>query len=75
VVVAHFPFTLSTITSKVEVYAPAEREDIYTPPISPLPLYVLFGGIQREGMVLLEYQAMLSLPDIAHGILLCTFTI
>jgi hypothetical protein len=26
---------------KVVVYTPAERADIYTPPISPLPLFVL----------------------------------
>jgi hypothetical protein len=43
------PFTLSTITSKVVVYALAERADILTPPISPLPLYVLCG---REGDLL-----------------------
>ncbi len=35
------PFTLSTITCKVLVYAPAERAD--TLHISPLRLYVLCG--------------------------------
>ncbi len=31
------PFTISTITYKVVVYAPAERADTYTSPISTLP--------------------------------------
>jgi hypothetical protein len=35
------PFTISTITYKVVVYAPVERADVHTPPISTLPLYVL----------------------------------
>jgi hypothetical protein len=30
---------------------------------------------QREGMDLLEYQAMTSLRDVAHDGWLCTFTI
>ncbi len=36
------PFTQSTITSKVLVYAPAEADILL--PISPLPLYVLCGS-------------------------------
>jgi hypothetical protein len=41
------PFTLSTITSKVVVYAPAERTDTL-PPISTLPFYVLCGYSSQE---------------------------
>ncbi len=33
------------------------------------------GYTQRKGMGLLEYQAMTSLCDVAHGGVLCTFTI
>ncbi len=33
------------------------------------------GYTQREGMGLLEYQAMPSLRDVAHDGVLCTFTI
>ncbi len=33
------------------------------------------GYTQREGMGLLEYQAMTSLRDIAQDDFLCTFTI
>jgi hypothetical protein len=36
------PFTISTITYEVLMYAPAERADI-TPPISTLPLYLICG--------------------------------
>ncbi len=36
------PFTVSTITYKVGMYAPAERADTL-PPVSTLPLYVLCG--------------------------------
>ncbi len=39
-------FTLSAITDKYVVYVPAERADTL-PPISPLPLYVLFGPHQN----------------------------
>jgi hypothetical protein len=35
------PFTLFTITYKIEVYALAERADTPPPPISSLPLYLL----------------------------------
>ncbi len=35
------PFTISTIAYKVVEYAPAERTDTYTTPISTLLLYVL----------------------------------
>jgi hypothetical protein len=37
------------------------------------PLHRLKGKEQREGMGLLEYQVMPSLPDIAHDEWLCTF--
>ncbi len=37
------PFTIATITSKVLVYAQADKADRYTPTISTLPLYVLCG--------------------------------
>jgi hypothetical protein len=36
------PFTKSTVTYKVVVYAPAEKAGTH-PPISALPLYVLCG--------------------------------
>ncbi len=52
------PFTLSTITSKVVVYAPAERGR-YTPPISPLPLYALCGCPTQQRQppeLILPYQ-------------------
>ncbi len=38
------------------------------------PLSQGIGSAQREGMGLLEYQAMTYLRDVAHGGVLCTFS-
>ncbi len=44
------PFTISTITYKVVVYAPAEMADTL-PPISTLPLYLLCGFNSQQGLL------------------------
>ncbi len=46
---AHPLFTISTITYKVVMYATAERADTL-PHISTLPLFLLCGKDQREGL-------------------------
>jgi hypothetical protein len=43
------PFTMSTVASLTKLcYATAERACRYTPPISTLPLYVLYGTSPRS---------------------------
>ncbi len=41
---AHPPFTISTITYKVEVYLRSNWEGRYIPPISILPLYCVYSA-------------------------------
>ncbi len=79
-----WPCSASRMTSRLSTQLPGMSEKIAVQctlyclqcKYTSISLYSLTGGRdQREGLDLLEYQAMPSLRDVAHEGWLCTFTI
>jgi hypothetical protein len=58
-------FTISTITSKVVIYAPAERE-VHSSYFYTLPLYVQYYSIWKEYRIAMEKTQVTSVLYIYH---------